>query len=441
VSAARKSFEVQRYRGALLPALLALAGCAAAPTAAPVSVAVVPCGEARADKETTVLGRRAALVGDTVVVAGKASGAFVIDGRSRRCPREPSVLVIGLDRAGAARFAWCVASPSPFASLAITRDGFAIASRLSRDAQVEAPIDAAGAPAPAPSAEEVAVLRFTAAGAPRDRVTIHRGPGTVDAMAALRDGALLVEGSAAHVAPGSFNVERFFSRVDGSEAKDLEPRRLSDLGAAAVVLVPRPGGLDRVSAERHEIVIQSVGERGERSVRLRVAAGGPVVDLDAAAGSGDDLWLVWSARLNRGEPGRFRRVLARVGANGAVNERALGREDLDAHVYGVAPVAADRAAVLYQVWKEPKQPARFGALSLDEKPEIAAAALVAYDIPGQDEVALAALGDGVTALGLAARSGGVLATGWFRGPLRVWARGEPGAARCGLFVQSVTAGE
>lgn len=428
-------------RAALLFVLTSACACAPSWTTAPVHVAVVPCAEPAASGDTTVTGRQIALVGDTLVVAAEASGAFLLDGKPRRCPAARGVLVLGLDRAGATRFAWCVASPAPFPRLAVTLDGFAIAGRTSRDARVEPPVDASAAPTPSERAEEVAVLRFSASGAYRDRTKIHTGPGSVGALAALPDGSLLIEGTAVHLPPERLFVEHFLVRADdaGGLVELLPRQEQADPGSPPVELVPRPfGGAFRVTVDGSAIVVESVSERGERAPRARIWTGGAVVDLAAAPAAADELWLAWSVRLGRGEPARFQRLLARIGATGAVNERGLGREDLNVRIHGVVPLGPDRAAVLFQVWKARGERARFAALELDARAEISAAALVAFDVPGTEEVTLAATGDDAVGLGISGARGEALLTGWFRGPLRAGAPVAPAPQhRCGMFVETV----
>jgi hypothetical protein len=68
--------------------------------------------------------------------------------------------------------------------------------------------------------------------------------------------------------------------------------------------------------------------------------------------------------------------------------------------------------------------------------------LVAYDIPGAGETALAALGDDAAGLAAAGRTdvvgdAEVAVTGWFRGALRSWSAGPVADAPCGAFVDRV----
>jgi hypothetical protein len=443
-------------RAAVLCAACTALGCAPPRAPVPARAALIPCAEkpaAPALGESAVLGRRIALVGDTAVVAGEISGPVRLDGQLRRCPVSPSVLILGVGQpprgaaAGAPpiRFAWCVASAAPFPALAATADGFVVAGRIARDARVEPLVEGPGSPAPAAGPEDLAVLRFAADGTPRGRDLLARGPGAVAAVAALADGSLFVEGSFTRLPPAPLGAEHFFVRVDPQGAvTDLEPRTTSSqLGAAPVALVPRPaGGVFRAALDGSFLVAETIDAAGLRVPRASIGTGGIVVDLAAAAGADDALWLVWSARLGRGEGARSRRVLARADPSRVVNERELGREELDARVHAVVPLAADRAAVLWQVAKKAREEARFGLLELPEKRAVSAAVLVAYEIPGNGETALALLDDDAAGLAAAGRSdvvgdAEVAVTGWFRGALKSWWAGPLGEAPCGGFVERV----
>lgn len=444
-------------RAALFCAACSTLACAPPRAPVPAHAAVIPCAEKPAavsgGPESAVLGRRVALVGETAVVAGEITGPVRVDGQVRRCPASPSVLILGIGRParGAAtgspaiRFAWCVASAAPFPALAATADGFVVAGRIARDARVEPLVAAAGAPAPVSGPEDLAVLRFAADGTPRGRDLLARGPGAVAAVAALPDGSVFVEGSFTRLPPAPLGAEHFFVRVDAQGAvADLAPRTTTtQLGAAPVALVPRPaGGVFRAALDGTFLVAETIDAAGARAQRASIGTGGMVVDLAAAAGADDALWLAWSARLGRGEGARSRRVLARADPSRAVNERELGREALDARVQAVVPLAADRAAVLWQVTKKAREAARFGLLELPEKRAVSAAVLVAYEIPGNGETALATLGDDAAGLAAAGRSDVVgdaelAVTGWFRGALRSWAKGPVAEAPCGVFVDRV----
>ena len=244
--------RAMRVRAMRVRAMLVRAGlsaCSPVPrVAAPGRVDTIPCAGEVEGEEGVAVGH-VALVGDTIVVAGEAKGAFVIEGQARRCPSSPSILVLGLRRTGAARFAWCVASPAPFPSLAVTRDGFAVAGRMVRDGVAQRPPPCRRpvrwgrpqTPGPA-SAEEIAVLRFAADGTPRGRVTVSASAGPVAALAALPDGTLVVEGSAPHVPPRPFVGEHFLARVDTQGAvSDLEARREVAQGAPRVEVGAAPG--------------------------------------------------------------------------------------------------------------------------------------------------------------------------------------------------------
>ena len=194
--------------------------------------------------------------------------------------------------------------------------------------------------------------------------------------------------------------------------------------------------------EGNEIVVEILEDKGERRPRARVPAPGIVVDLAAAAGEADDeLWLAWGSRLGRGEPARWQRSLARVGKGGNVNERSLGHETLDAHLQGLVPLAPDRAAVLYRVAKDSGKVARFGALSLSPPARVGAAALIAYDVPGTQEIALTSLGDDVTAQGVASDPAAAVLAGSFRGALRAPSGAVLATQRCGVFLGTVAVDE
>jgi hypothetical protein len=381
-----------------------------------------------------------ALVGDAIVIAAEARGSFVLDGRPLRCPSSPSVLVLGRSRDQKPRFAWCIASPLPFPSIAATHDGFAVGGRIAPGATVEAPVAADGASAPATGPQEISVLRFAADGTLRQRVVPARGVGTVVAMAATADGTLVVEGNALDLqAPGSA-AQSFLVRVNPKgDVSDLEPRHEGIPSPTPHLLPRQASGFFRVAVVREVMLVEVFGADGSRETRARVPAPGAVVDLEAATGVGDDdLWLAWSLKTGRGDSERWERRLAHVGKTGLVNERSLGHEDVNAHVHGLLPLGADRAAVLFQVWKERGQRLRFGVFQLDPQAQAGEAVLVAYDVPGKEESAVAALGDDVTVLGVASDPLVAALTGWFRGTLR----GPSGPAlaqhACGMFVGTVS---
>jgi hypothetical protein len=415
------------------------AGCARASAPWSLRLAVVPCAENRTEGGPPIIARDAVMVGENLVVAGEASGAFLAGAQRLRCPSRRAEVLVGLAEDEAVRFVTCIEGTRGFFALVPLPDGFAVAGHVARAAAPEAPLAASARERSDEAAgDEVAVHRFDREGRLVGRTLVLEDAsraGQVSA-AATRDGSIVVAVSLpAHHEPAfvlGHDVEDRLFRVDGGGplvALGTRTRAHAE-GEAPVprMLALRSGDMARVLNVDGGLEVARFGVDGATKWTVREPVEGGLIDLDAGA-QGDDVVVVWSSRVGHDEPPAWRRRLAVVGATGAVARRPLGHEDMNAHTYGVIAHGDHGAAVLFQIWPNPGEPRTFEGVPLDSE---GTAVVLGYDLESsRPPTVLATLGGGqVTALGFASSPTHALISGWFRGRL---ASCPPERFGCGAF--------